>query len=83
MQKHLQRQVVSFGVTSMDPLGSLLFTRGEMGKQRQAGGHFCRASGAMVRSLNFEQWQVISEFKVVTGHDLILIFKRCFCEQSG
>lgn len=83
MQKHLQSQVVSFGVTSVDPTGSLLFTRREVGKQRQAGVHFCGASKAMVRSLNLEQWKVISEFKAVTGHDLVLIFKRCFCKQSG
>lgn len=43
MQKHLHCQVMSFGVTSMDPPGSLLFRVGEMGWERQAGICFCKA----------------------------------------
>ena len=70
MQKHLQCQMMSFGVTSVDPPGSPLFTMGEVGEQRQPGVCFCRVSGAIVRSVDFEQWEVIREFKAVTGHDL-------------
>lgn len=55
MQKHLQCQVESFGVTSMDPPGSLLFRMEEMSWERQARVHFCRSFGAMVRGLDFEQ----------------------------
>ena len=63
MQKHFQCQVVSFGVISTDPPGSLLFRRREMGWERQASIRFCRAFGALVRSLDFEQWKVIRGFK--------------------
>lgn len=43
VQKHLHCQVMSFGVTSMDPPGSLLFRMGEMDWERQAGIYFCKA----------------------------------------
>ena len=60
----------------MDPPGSLLSRKGEMGWARQAGVRSCRAYGAVVRSWDFEQWEVIREFKAVTGQDPIFIFQR-------
>lgn len=74
MQKHLYRQVVSFGVTSVDPLGSLSSEQG-VGLGETGSSCLCQASGAVVRSLDFEQWEVTRVFKAVAGRDLIFILK--------
>ena len=44
-QKHLHRHMVSFGITSVDPQGSLS-SEGESGGERQAAVRLGRASGS-------------------------------------
>jgi hypothetical protein len=72
MQKHLQSQVESFGVTSMDPDGSLPLQDGRdvRGPSLQGvwsnGGEF-----EFYSKSNGKLLEVSSE----TGHDLIFIFK--------
>lgn len=74
MQKHLHCQVMSFGVTSIDPPGSLLFRMGEMGWERQAGICFCKAFWWGVWILSNEksleslkQWQTMIWYSFFKG----------------
>lgn len=76
MQKHLHCEVVSFGVTSMDPVGRQPALQNGRDELREAGRCLSlQRLRVMVRSLDFESWDVIREFEALTGHDPIFIFQ--------